>query len=175
MIRINAIMTICVLVHFTLIHGCDIMTPPVKTIEPPASRVYFNSFESQGDTIGWKGLMEFRADAPPLGGKHSVLISGGCIYPHAYYDLPVSQEDNYLIVKCFGKNLSNGGGIELDLSDNDAHHHIVIGITDTIWRSYQSRDTLYCPRNTRLRLSMSSGGIVPSSMLVDLLEVLKVN
>ena len=41
--------------------------------------IYFNSFESPQDTIGWQGYgaREFRNDVPPSGGNQSLYISGG--------------------------------------------------------------------------------------------------
>ena len=42
------------------------------------------------------------------------------------------------------------------------------------WKFYQSTDTLYCPANRQLKLSLASGGIVAGAMLVDLIEIIEV-
>ena len=75
-------------------------------------QIYFNSFESQSDTIGWIGdAFNFDNDVPSHGGKKSLSISGGCIIPHAEYTIDPQSTDCYLKFRFWGKNLSNGGGV----------------------------------------------------------------
>jgi len=80
----------------------------------PEERIYFNSFESQSDTAGWRGYaFDFADDAPKRGGKKSLSVSGGCIIPHAEYTVSPQNTDCYLILRLWGKNLSNGGHVYL--------------------------------------------------------------
>ena len=53
----------------------------------PLDSFYFNSFEKNSDTTGWYGIgsEHIVEDAPDVGGKHSLEVSGGCVIPHAYY------------------------------------------------------------------------------------------
>jgi hypothetical protein len=155
-----------------LLIGCK--TPP-PTAEQPVrgEEVYYNSFESPGDTSGWGGYMRFTDDAPPPGGNHSAFISGGCIIPHAYVTIVAPSYDTYLILRCWGKNLSNGGEIRL-IRKNDWGGAITILINDTTWTRYQSADELFCPAGDTLSLELTSGGFIGSSMLIDLIEVVRV-
>ncbi len=140
------------------------------------SDVFFNSFESQSDTVGWVryGGMAFVADAPPNGGKQSVRVTGGCIVPHALFQFSGPPLGGTVVLQCWGKNLAIGGGVSLYRVGNDSKR-IWISVTDTIWTFKQAEQVLQCQPGDRLAIEMMSGGIAPSSMLIDLLEVKKVD
>ena len=135
--------------------------------------IYFNSFESAEDTVGWQGYgdREFRLDAPAGGGTQSLFVSGGCIAPHAWVEFTAPEKETRLRLKCWGKMLVNRGSVGLFFKDSLFHRGISISVTDSLWRPYQSTDSLVCPANTALRLEMMSGGIIPGAMLVDVVEV----
>ncbi len=137
--------------------------------------VFFNSFESQSDTVGWIGYggMAFVADAPLNGGKQSVRVAGGCIVPHALFQFNGPPLGGTVVLQCWGKNLAIGGGVSLFRVGNDSKR-IWISITDTIWTFKQSQ-IFQCQPGDRLAIEMMSGGFAPSSMLIDLLEVKKVD
>ena len=152
--------------------ACD---SPVAVQEPTGVVVYSNSFESPSDTVGWmkQGSLEFRQDAPPGGGSQSAYISGGCAAPTTSFDIKPVDEDRYLRLRCWGKGLVGGGSVCLDQS-SELFRGICIGITDSVWTSYAPPETLFCPKNFPLRLSLTSGGIFYNSMLVDRLEIIRV-
>jgi hypothetical protein len=137
--------------------------------------LYVNSFEIPADTSGWKGYAGIRLarDAPPVGGLISAHVAGGCIVPHAFVDIPGPEKDSYLVLACWGKNLALGGGVSLSLT-RSAQRAVSISITDTVWTSYRSPDTLFCPAGDSLRIAMTSGGIVASAMRVDIIEIWEV-
>jgi len=158
------------------IAGCD------KSVEPDDRHgtIYFNSFESDADTTGWQGYAAygFYNSAPPDGGNRSLFISGGCIMPHAVVDLEPLDEDRFLMLKCwaspiYGGQVINGGYISLIVSGEHSGS-IDIEVTESTWTAYQPTDTLFCPANQSLYLNLSCGGFIPGSMLVDLLEVVRV-
>ncbi len=136
------------------------------------SLLYFTSFESVADTAGWHGvyLDLFSTDAPPGGGRQSLRISGGCVVPHAWLILPPIQRDAWLTLQCWGKNLSNGGTVELCVV-GECPRGLAIQIEDQEWAGYSPLPTLYCPKGKELMLALVSGGYVPSAMLVDLIEI----
>ncbi|MEE8335848.1 MAG: hypothetical protein V3S48_05380 [Candidatus Neomarinimicrobiota bacterium] len=138
--------------------------------------IYHNSFESKEDTENWKGnaSLQLKAEAPDVGGKQSVFISGGCIIPHAYLELGPVETDGLYILRFWGKNLTTGGSLELGSTDNDSNI-IQIRIVQKNWKKYISEDTLFCAAGEKLRISMNAGGFLVSSMLVDMLEIVKVN
>ncbi len=160
----------CLLIVLCL-GACDTNKGPTG---PDEQIVYQNSFEIPSDVAGWEGIgaNAFRSDAPPNGGNQSLFISGGCIGPHAYFDLQSITEDSYLLLRCWGKDLSTGGIIGLELPDYSSGISLSIGAAN--WTAYQSADTLFCPADQRVRLWMSAGGIIYSAMLIDLIEIVRV-
>ena len=141
----------------------------------PNDSFYFNSFESSSDIAGWYGGSNINIfeEAPQGGGKQSLKVSGGCVIPHAYYKIDSLIEDCSLVLKCWGKNLSNGGSVSLYTGSHSKIIHI--SITETSWTNYICEDTLICFEGSNLILELNSGGILSSSMLVDLIEITKVD
>ncbi len=138
-------------------------------------QIYFNSFESDSDIEGWEGYaFRFSNDAPKHGGNQSLHISGGCIIPHAEYILSPQDEDCNLIIRFRGKNLSNGGGVTLAVN-NAKSGGINFNISDKDWTLYESQDILFCPANTSLTLSIIAGGIAYSSILIDEIDIRRID
>jgi hypothetical protein len=137
--------------------------------------IYSNSFESQSDTAGWKGYaFSFSNDVPKHGGKRSLSVSGGCIVPHAQYTISPQNTDSYLIFKLWGKNLNNGGGVFLDVNKAGCGS-VAFNVSEKDWTLYESQDTLFCPANTSLTLGAFAGGITYSAILIDMVEIRKLN
>lgn len=137
--------------------------------------IYFNSFESQSDTVGWVGYaFNFANDAPNHGGTKSLSISGGCVLPHAQFTVTPQNTDCYLILKFWGKNLSNGGGVNLYVN-KAGYKEISFDVSDKGWTLYESRDSLFCPANTSLTFEAMAGGISSSAILIDMIEIRKLN
>jgi hypothetical protein len=148
----------------------------IGIISPGRDKVlYSNSFENYQDTIGLQGYGSFqiRKEASPNGGIQSLFISGGCIVPHAYFQLNIIDEDCSVILQCWGKSLLNGGSVSIKA---DQYNSSAIGImvTDSVWTFYESKDTLQCKANQPLLLNFMSGGFVPGSMLVDQVKIIKI-
>ena len=133
--------------------------------------IYYNSFEKESDLDGWLGYYELSPDAPVQGGHQSLYISGGCVIPHAYYELGPFDEDMELTLQCWGKNLDKGGGVHMMLSDYPGG--IYLSIEDENWKHYTTDSVLFCPAGNKLQLSLSSGGLISSSMLVDMIEIIQ--
>ena len=161
-----------ILFVMALVVGCEEFDAPWQAIN---DAFYFNSFESARDTAGWHGYggMAVVPGGSPGGGHQSVQVSGGCLVPHATLTIAGPREDSYVLLRCWGRNLALGGALELGRA-GDLSKWISIVVTDSSWRHYQSPDTLFCPAGEHLTISMSSGGIVYSSMMVDQLEIRKV-
>ena len=153
--------------------SCEELSGPDP--DNPNESFYFNSFESSSDTAGWYGVSDnnFIEEAPKGGGKQSLKVSGGCVIPHAYYRIDSIADDCSLVLKCWGKNLSNGGSVSLYTENISGSLHI--SVTEMSWTSYICEDTLHCIAGSSLRLELNSGGILPSSMLVDQIEISKVD
>lgn len=137
----------------------------------PADSFFFTSFESPADTAGWNriGMQNIEEDAPKVGGSYSVQISGGCVIPHAWYSFAPLIEDASFLLKCWGKNMSNGGSVSLQAENQSGY--IYIPVSETEWTEYVSEDTLHCTAGCILRLELNSGGIMASAMRVDQIEI----
>ncbi|MFQ6113664.1 MAG: hypothetical protein ACE5NG_06185 [bacterium] len=157
----------------TLFSACDETN---YVLRPGPGTVYFNSFESKNDTVAWRGYghIEFRNDTPEEGGKRSLYVSGGCIVPHASFVLPSHPEDGYYHLQCWGKNLASGGGVSLTIYGHEDTHQISLQVHESEWTFIEAESTLFCPGNYRMKLTLNSGGIVASAMLVDLIQIIRV-
>jgi hypothetical protein len=131
--------------------------------------------ESQSDTVGWRGYaFSFDNDVPSHGGKKSLSISGGCIIPHAENTINSQITDCYLKFKFRGKNLSNGGSVWLAV-DKEGYKNISFDVTEKEWTLYESQDSVFCPANTSLTIGAIAGGICSSAILIDMIEIRKLN
>ena len=162
-----------VLALAVLVPGCD--NPPTEVTESARSLVYSHAFESPADTIGWSeyGSLELYPSAPSGGGSWSVRVSGGCLVPHAHASIRIQSDAGPVVLQCWGKNLATGGSVQLH-KKGDRSTSIWIQVTDTSWMKYRSSGTLNCSANDTLELEMASGGIIFSAMLIDNLEIQKV-
>ena len=166
------ILSVIITLIFTLIViGCKNSSEPGLFDN---SFIYQNSFESTSDTLGWSGygIIVFSNDPSPGGGKQSLYVSGGCFVPHAEFKIQPQSENGCFVLQGWGKNLDKGGFVELYIADSVKS--ISFDVSDKEWKFYQSADTLYCPANLQFKLSMISGGLVSSSMLVDQIRVKRV-
>jgi|GEM_PF-2566267 len=138
--------------------------------------IYFNSFEEPSDTSHLSGRSYHIAyDVPLGGGARSLLVAGGCIVPHVFYDLDPLQEDGKFILQCWGKALEIGGTVTLRNEKMFRTEGISLGIMNEEWTFLISSDTLFCQKDGILSLEMFSGGIIPRSMLVDLVQIIRVD
>lgn len=154
---------------FVLISSLTVLS--CKEEDNPVQQIYFNSFESQSDTVGWSGdAFNFDYDVPLHGGKKSLSVSGGCIIPHAEFTINPQNTDCYLKLKFWGKNLSNGGSLWLAVNMK-RYNSISFDVSEKEWTLYESQDSLFCPANTSLTLGIIAGGIYSSSILIDMIEI----
>jgi hypothetical protein len=118
--------------------------------------------------------MEFRDDAAPDGGNQSLFISGGCIWPHAWIELGPYDNNGFYILRCWGKDLQIRGSVSIEVEGDYLREQVSIAVDNKDWTHYESDRSLYCPAGRRMVLSMGAGGIVPSAMLIDKVEIVNV-
>jgi len=137
--------------------------------------IYETSFESENDFAGWKSIDTscWRIDVHPLCGTKSIIISGGCLMPTASYILYSPGYTCSVTVSCYGKEISGGGTLNLDIGQN-IFYGLQLHIQDTVWKKYETADTLIWPADTSLWLTLNAGGIAGAQMLIDSIKVLKV-
>jgi hypothetical protein len=155
--------------------SCKDSSGPVAT-KPPEEVLYQNSFEANADTVGLYGFgpKSFSGDVPAGGGRRSLCVTGGCTVPHVCCDLLLVDAESRLKLSCWGKMQSRGGRIELSLCTSSSPV-LSITIKDTVWTQYQSAETIVCPKNERLHLSMCTDTTANSSMLVDVVTIVRIN
>ncbi len=146
------------------------------SISPLDEVLYYNPFEGESDLQGWYGLSatNLNDDTPTVGGEHSVYISGGCVMPTSEFILPATNENQIIIIECFGKNLGLGGNVTLYAGGNYANE-FVMAILDTNWKHYRSDDKFFWPAYNTLSICLNSGGFVASAMLIDELKIVSVD
>jgi hypothetical protein len=154
---------------FPLFNLCDHISNP-----PQSETIYFNSFETAADTLGWQGIStKMFTDEPAPGlGQKSLLISGGCIQPAASLLLASSPTSGENHLSCWGKKGAVGGAIQLSVySDREVTSQLRLHIDSDDWKFYEVTGKLDCPSSSILKLEMWVGGIIFNSMYVDGLKV----
>ncbi len=82
-----------------------------------------------------------------------------------------------ITVEAWGK-LQQGSGsvaIAVNFLDHDNYRGIGFSVDQPDWTFYESDETLLVKRGEKLSIHIGAGGIVPGSILVDMLGVRKVN
>jgi hypothetical protein len=144
---------------------------------PKAHTVFLNSFESPEDTLSWYWAGEYRltTDTPPGGGKFALEIKGRNALPAGTFISRPLRHGGYFIIECWGKMKNAGGFVQLaTISEHEVTEAIQILILEPEWKFLQSIDTLYCPPNRSLMLSLQAGLDREGEMVIDLLQVKKV-
>jgi hypothetical protein len=154
---------------FVLLISCEGVLD--STSDSKNTIIYSNSFETEEDLLDWQGIttVDLRDEAAPSAGKKSIYISGGCVIPHASVTLNSPGIDLSVSVQCYAKNLGIGGSIELHVGDKQ----ITIIVEKDYWELYRCDETLIWKANQPLTIQLNCGGFVPSSMLVDQLQVIE--
>lgn len=173
-------LALVVLVVCLWLSGCtkhiEIETPEEI---PAAKTVFFNSFESTRDTLSWYWASgcNLTPDVPPGGGTISMRVKGeeGQLLPAAsFITRPLSRGGRFLL-QCWGKVEDIGGFIQLaTVSNYEIRETVEAHILDPEWHFVRSNDTLYCPPNSSLMLTMQAGTAVNGSMLVDMIQIKKI-
>lgn len=131
---------------------------------------YFNSFEKDSDTIGWKGgQFSFYDEAPEDGGKKSLYVSGGCMAPHAEYRFGPFKSDKTFTISFWAKAIENQGAVDLHSSADNTGN--MISVNDTIWQFYAPKLAVEVLEGDMLILDVFAGGIMSASMLVDMIKI----
>jgi hypothetical protein len=146
-------------------------------IKPAGSKqiIYYNSFESAEDTVGFSGYgyYDFKAEPSPDGGNYSLYVSGGCLWPHVSVEIPAQETDGYYQLAGWGRNPEIGGNVELHNNLRIPNESIYFNVTDSAWTYYTADSILYCPAGQSMTLMMGAGGFVSSAMFVDQIQILK--
>ncbi len=152
--------------------ACKDLSTETDAWPPNSELVYYNSFESKADTIGWRILASFQlvSDAPAGGGSQSVRVSGGCPVPHATVRVNTHGKAGKYYLECFGKDLASGGSVQLNKT-SEPFTKLVVHIRDTNWVRYRADGYIECSASDTLQVTILSGGYNPSAILVDCISI----
>lgn len=159
----NLLKTACL-----LLFGCSIDVSD-HTISP-AHFLYTNSFETEAEIQDWEIQSDYiwKVDSF-LGsfGKHSVLVFGGCFYPHfakqfGPFDHPIKLNVSLISKVC-------GGILNYVALDNNPDCLLTksIYIFSNEWQEYHFKEDLVVPSNTRFEISLSS----QSGLVADYISI----
>lgn len=153
--------------------GCNRLVAPVG--EPV---LYESSFETSNPLDEWtyKPVL-YTDEAAPDGGTQCILVSGGCVIPHATIDLGEVEVTGDYVIEVWGRLLFNGGGIALHRGSLDEEYWLdyrSVSIDSDVWQIFTS-EPINLRRGEYASLTMSSGGFIAGGMLVDLLKVYKID
>ena len=140
--------------------------------------MFFNSFESPTDTLHWYWAepSTFTGDVPPGGGSHALEVRGQRILPAASFVTRPLATGGYFVVECWGKAVDIGGYIELaSVADHEIASTVQAHITEPRWEMVRSADTLFCPPNSSIMLTMQAGALMPGVMRIDQLRIRKLD
>lgn len=132
---------------------------------------YSNSFETEKDTIGWKGISTqmFASESAPNSGKKSLHTGGGCIQPAAALELTKLPAQAYYIsfwAKIADENQSGA----ITLSNGTNEEPLPITVNSIEWEKFEAGPILV-KDNFPLNIDIIIGGFVPASMFFDNLQV----
>ena len=169
-IKCNVIL-ILIVILFT---SCGVNEP-----FPSPDSIYFNSFENDADTTGWKDINPtmFVDDPCPNGGKKSLRIGGGCLQPASYFVLKPAEQTGRFQLRFWAKAAEPqmSGTIQFGLGDifNPMSKTVSVHVRDASWKYYSS-DLLNCSSGFKMFIKLFVGGIVPNEIFIDNLEVVLV-
>ena len=172
---------IIIILTLLFFSNCDLITDTVSDSRDryDGEIIYFNSFESPKDTVGWTGYAGIRLyeEAAPEGGNYSLLVSGGCPIPHALYKIGPFQRNAGLVIEGWGRAKDAGGGVSLQTNffSDEARKYTGFSIDAEDWKFFQSEEIMSVERGDVLYIHINAGGIVPGTVLIDRLTVRVVN
>jgi hypothetical protein len=165
-------LTILCVALLLLFLGCDKNKTPT---DPSSNTIFYSSFENTNDLSQWYGvwLENLRSDTPSGGGKLSAYISGYTTKPHAFSDIGPFDNDINVRLSCWAKDLFDGGVVSMRVKEDSSS--IDLTITEKTWTFYESSQSLFIPKGQVLRLELNSGIAVESAVLIDLVQVHRVD
>jgi len=155
-----------------------VVTCTKHPLTPTAHVFYFNSFETDKDTLNWEGISTtmFVEDPAPDGSQKSLFIGGGCIQPKAWITFPELHDGGTFSITCWGKvpETYHGGCVVLRvLNEEENSNRIELRITEKEWTLVESETVIDCPPMHSLRLEIWVGGIVPDFLQLDCITIKK--
>ncbi len=135
--------------------------------------VYFNSFESPKDINDFEGYAySLSADVARKAGDSCLVISGGCISPHAYFYIPV---ENAMKIKASALVKSKSGNCgQIFLTSLKTGQKIILSVKSKDWILSETIETLDVQDLDTIRVDFMAGGISSCTNFIDNFTIEKV-
>lgn len=130
--------------------------------------LFFNSFENSNQIKNIEsGFLS--PNTPLYGGDSSLVVSGGCVWPHVRFSIGSFHQNMDLHIECWAKSFDNGQ-IRMYMIDYE-DDGVFITVNDTAWNYYENDSLFHYIANQDIIIEMSSGGLIQETMWVDLLKI----
>ena len=138
--------------------------------------LYFNSFESEEDLIGFEGnAYQLSDETVTDGGSKSLLVCGGCVGPHAYWKVGPFDQDLELNIEFFAMTDVPNGAMITFSEDNNYENSSTFILDSEDWKRYETEENFVLPEGQKLLIEIISGGFVPVTSIFDLLSIHNAN
>jgi hypothetical protein len=143
------------------------------------SDVYYNSFNIDSDTTGWRGIspiMFVDETAPGIDGK-SLHIGGGCFQPVAEATLTAGEPGKYGF-SLWGRNDSSNIASHVVITASNTPDYSsdpMVEISDTEWRHYTAQKSIPLDTGDTLRIQIYAGGIQYATTYIDELKIFRLS
>jgi len=135
------------------------------------NEVFFSSFENLKDLQSFEGYGFYRSDdVTSDAGDSSLVVCGGCIGPHLYFDIGPFEDSKELKLDFMAKVESNQSAFTIyQLGGVSTGQQYIV--SDTVWTHYQPEETFLLPAEQTLRVEFFSGGIFALNTYYDLFTI----
>ncbi len=135
------------------------------------NQVFFSSFENGEDFTSFEGFGYYRTDdVPASAGDSSLVVCGGCIGPHLYFDVGPFDENKELSLDFMARIEQYESSLSFYIVGSiDSGVHITV--SDTLWTHYQPIETLLLPADEIARVEFFSGGLFALNTYYDLFTI----
>lgn len=152
------------------------ITNPVDT---NTKVIYQTSFETGKDVSQWSGGSWMKFSAPGCG-QNCLVILGGSVEPDASFDIPTPMENAHYRFSFWAKisPADETASVQLIVlsPEGAVKEKLQVEVNRGEWIFYQSRESVYCPSESSLRMEISvPGGFVSlATVYFDQVSVVKV-
>jgi len=135
------------------------------------NEIFFSSFENLKELETFEGLGYYRSDDVTTdAGDSSLVVCGGCIGPHLYFEVGPFDHSKELKLDFMAKVEQYESSLSMYVvgAVTEGQH---ITISDTIWTHYQPEELFLLPADETLRVEFFSGGIFALNTYYDLFTI----
>lgn len=162
---------------FLALLGITFLVTSCSDNEPDSdgcNEVFNSSFETLQDFETFEGYGYSRSsDVTSDSGDSCLVVCGGCIAPHLYFDIGPFDNSKELRLDYMAKVETSQSSFSIYQVGEPTNSQQFI-VSDTVWTHYQPEETFLLPANETLRLEFLSGGLFALNTYYDLFIICEV-